>query len=229
MKKNSGLFFGLPCWRMGAVLLVLCAFTPVSRADLINNLSKSDGSGTYATASRTDTGIVGEWEQVFIMPAASGTFSISSLTLELYSSSTGQGNVELYSVTGSGGSAVFTDQGSIGSVSVVSSGDWQQILVNPGSATLNGNSQEYAVGLTTTSGQISWDFTTVTGSGGGGTLGDQYNEQYDYNDNHFQMGLVVTPVPEVPMTGLVIGFGALAIALGHTLRRKTRPTVSSIG
>lgn len=34
-----------------------------------------------------------------------------------------------------------------------------------------------------------------------------------------------TAVPEVPITGAVMGFGALAIALGHTLRRKFRPAV----
>src|ERR1035438_2891448 len=156
MKKNLGVTFGLSRWGVGAVLLALCAFTPLSRADVvIDNLSASDGTGTFATSSRTDTGVAGEWEQVFT-PAAGGT--ISSLTLELYSSRTGNGNVELYSVTGSGASAVFTDKGSIGSVSVGSSGDWQRIAVIPSSATLTGG--EYAIGLTTTSGQISWDFTT---------------------------------------------------------------------
>jgi hypothetical protein len=34
-----------------------------------------------------------------------------------------------------------------------------------------------------------------------------------------------TAVPEVPITGAVMGFGALAIALGHTLRRKFRQDV----
>ena len=33
-------------------------------------------------------------------------------------------------------------------------------------------------------------------------------------------------VPEVPMTGMVMGIGALAIAAGHTLRRKLCPAKS---
>jgi hypothetical protein len=43
-----------------------------------------------------------------------------------------------------------------------------------------------------------------------------------------QRFLEVDVVPEVPMTGMVMGIGALAIAAGHTLRRKQRLISSNI-
>ena len=41
-----------------------------------------------------------------------------------------------------------------------------------------------------------------------------------------QQLMEVDVVPEVPMTGMVMGIGALAIAAGHTLRRKLCPAKS---
>jgi hypothetical protein len=56
-------------------------------------------------------------------------------------------------------------------------------------------------------GSILNGYYSTTGSGGWGLSAQQ-------------RFLEVDVVPEVPMTGMVMGIGALAIAAGHTLRRK---------
>ena len=122
---------------------------------------------------------------------------------------------------------------SLGTVSGGTTGDGQLIAVSSlVNQALTANT-EYAIVMQTSTGTVSWDNTPSAASGGTGTLGLAYF--YNGNswgtvpdNNYFQMNLQTTPVPEVPMTGVVMGFGALAIAVGHTLRRKFRPAVSNI-
>jgi hypothetical protein len=224
MKKNSGMFFWLPCWRMGAVLLALCAFTPVSRADVIID----NTSGSFAGSDLGDT-----YAQVFTMPGYGGT--ISSLTLVLgFNYTTSPAEVDLYSFNGSlPGSQIGS---ALGTVSAGSSGN---VTVGLTSFPVLSSGVSYAIVLQNpSSGFIAWNFTAdPSANTGDGTLGGQYSSGdngvswgliVNSSGDYFQMSLQTSPVPEVPMTGAVMGFGVLSIAMCHTLRRKIRPAVSSI-
>jgi hypothetical protein len=166
--------------------------------------------------------------QVFTMPATGGI--LSALTLGLYSTSGGTATIDLYNAS-SGGAPFGSVVSTLGSVTVGSSG-FQNIAVNSLNNYFLADGGVYAIVLETpASGSVSWNTTTTTGSGGSGSQGGFY-----YNNGAWtalpvsgyygQMDLETTPVPEVPMTGVVMGFGALAIAVGSTLRRKFYPTVS---
>jgi hypothetical protein len=226
MKSNLGTFFGLSCWCMGAVVLALCAFTPASRADVIVN-----NTGTPFASFNGNV----QYAQAFTMPGTIGDPSslISSLALELNVSVIGSENVYLYSVNGS---HVPTGTGTLlGTVNPGSTGDGlvTPVISLPGNISLAAGTS-YAIALNT-SGTIAWDVSSSSTSGGTGTLLGNYNSLNNGSTwstgpggFYLQMDLNATPVPEVPMTGMVMGFGVLAVAVGGTLRRKLRPAVSSI-
>jgi hypothetical protein len=223
MKKNSGLFFGLLCWKVGTVLLVLGAFTTVSRADVIvdnTGYGTSLGSG-FAVAEVFSTG--------------SGSGAISGLSLELDASSSGSAEVYLFD------SSLTTQLADLGSVNAPVS--TTLVGVTPGSGwgydLSSGSTYAIVLGTSasaTTASSVVWNYSTGTpgqnsnGSATGSFIGPQifFGEWTGNGIHDNQMSLQTTPVPEVPITGIVMSFGALAIALGHTLRRKLRPTVSSI-
>jgi hypothetical protein len=227
MKRNLGTFFGLPLRGMGVALLAFCAFIPVSRAEvIINNLTyTADGQINFSTDP------IG---QVFTMSGTSGD-KISSLTLALHFYSAGSANIELYNTS----AGVPTGAGILlGTASSASVGNYNIALSLINTPQLNANTT-YAIVLDTpTSGAIGIAVengsTSPSDSGGTGTLGGIYHHNngswtedtaddfYDY----WRMNL--TAVPEVPMTGAVMGFGILALAVGGTLRRKLRPALSSI-
>ena len=219
MKKNSGMFFGLPCWRVGAVLLVLCAFHQVSRADIIVDNTGYD-SGSSPGAAQT--------AQVFTMGSSDG--NISSLTLVFNTMhSTGSEDVQVWNATSGGPpTSSLYDLGNIsfsGNAAIT-------ITIDPSSNPLllsaNGT-YAIVIGATGPTG-LQWDYSSNSGTPGGtGQFGGGYLNFGDWiptGGNPFVMNLQTSPVPEVPTTGAVMGFGALAIALGHTLRRKLRSTVS---
>ena len=222
MKQNLGTYFLTPRRVAGAVMLALFAFIPVSQAQdvIVNNTGASvlSVSGT-------------PFAQVFTMSGTSGT--ISSLTLELNSTGGGTATVSLYSVSSGTPTSLLYN---LGTVTAGTSGNNQLIAVSSlNNVSLSAGTQ-YAIAMQyPSSGSIGWDAVTSTASGGDApSLGGQYLEigsvWFLYNQNNsFQMDLQTTPVPEVPVTGAVMGFGALAIALGHTLRRKLGAAVSSIG
>jgi hypothetical protein len=89
----------------------------------------------------------------------------------------------------------------------------------------------YAVVLQISGSDPAWQSTTTTGSGGDGSLGLAFqNEGSGWTSSnpevYQQMDLEV--VPEVPMTGMVMGFGGFVIAIGHTARRKLAPIFSAL-
>jgi len=217
MKKNFGMFFGLPRWDVGAVVLALCALTPVSRAGVIINNTGSNFSFFHGADPGGDP-----LAQVFTM---SGT-SFDSLILQLQSTAGGSASVDLYNVNGSDVPTTLLQH--LGTVTTGTSGDGQ--LLSVGSFSVSGltSGNQYAIVLQVpTSGSLAWD---VIDSAGSLPAPVQYNSGgwISAPGNYFQMDLELTAVPEVPMTGAVIGFGALAIGLGHTVRRKLRPAVSGI-
>ena len=216
MKKNLGTFILASRWGVGVVLMAFCAFTPVSRADVIVD---NTGATTFTHLGGAPVA------QVFTMPGYSG--DISSLTLELCSAAGGTANVDLYNVSGGvpTGSATLlgTVTAGIGDKQVISVSSLNNVTLTAGDS--------YAIALDV-SGPVSWDYTQSSAAGGDGTFGSIFT--YDgvnwntYAGGTLQLGLQTTPVPEVPMTGAVMGFGALAVALGHTLRRKLSSVFSSI-
>jgi hypothetical protein len=219
MKKNFGMFILAPRWGVGAVLLALCAFTPVSRADVI-----VDNTGA-ATATTVFGGTGDQIAQVFTMSGTSG--NISSLTLLLDSTTAGTHtlNVDLYNVSSGVPTGLATF---LGTVTANTTGDRRFISVSSlaSGVTLTPGTQ-YAVALEQ-NGVLQWDYTSTSGVGPiYYTIGAGPWTAYGSSGN-MQMNLQTTPVPEVPVTGVVMGFGALAIAVGGTLRRKLHPAVSSI-
>jgi hypothetical protein len=144
------------------------------------------------------------------------------MTLDI--TSAGTAAVDLFNVSGV---APTTLAAVLGSVTTTSAGNPVTIAVNLTSNPLFTAGGSYAIALAypaTPSASLSWDYTTTAGSGGTGSLGGLY---YSFNSGStwtaygggaLQMNLQTTPVPEVPMTGMVMGFGALAIALGRKLR-----------
>ena len=100
MKRNLGMFFGLPLRGMGVALLAFCTFIPVSRASvttIVNNTADTSGGfDSYNSVSPVITSI----GQLFTMPVGSGG-EISSLTLVL--GGTGSTDVYVYNATTANG------------------------------------------------------------------------------------------------------------------------------
>ena len=208
MKKNFGKCFGLARCGAGAVIIGLCAFIQASRADvaIVDNTSQANnGFGTGALP-----------EAVMFTMGNSGA-NISSLTLVM----SGSGSSEVYVYNAPGGAiTAYNGAGNalydLGSISASSP---TITIGNPSLYSLSANS-EYAIVLADSGSQ--WGFTASPSfTGSASTFA--WNSMGIY----FQMDLV-SPVPEVPVTGIVMGFGALAIAVGHTLRRKLRSAVSGV-
>jgi hypothetical protein len=220
MKKNLGIFNLASRCSVGAVLLAFCAFAPVSRADVIVD-------NTSATTLTTIFGSTGQQvAQVFTMSGTSGNISSLALLLDSTTAGTYTLNVDLYATSSGAPTGLATF---LGTVTASTTGDRQLISVSSltSGVTLTPGTQ-YAVALEQ-NGVLQWDYTATSGVGpiyyslNAGSSWTAYGAS-----GNMQMNLQTTPVPEVPVTGVVMGFGALAIALGHTLRRKLRPSVSSI-
>ncbi len=215
MKKNLGMFFGLSRWGAGAVILALCAFTPASRADI----TVVDNTGD-TLAGNTASGLT--FAQVFTM-GSGGT--ISSLTLTL----TGSGSSEVYIYAASAGNPPTSTYNGAGNAMFTLGS------VSASSPTLTGLNDSLSAGtyaIVLAANGSGWDITSsssvVTQNGSSiGTLYYDNSGTWTVSGSDFaQMNLAA--VPEVPRTGMIMGFGGLAIAVGGTLSRKLRPAVSSI-
>jgi hypothetical protein len=220
MKKNFWTVFSAPCVGAGVVLLALCAFTPSSHAAVIlNNLPSAGFTSTGSTSQGTSV-YVGE---TFTMGASGDT--LGSVTLSLNFTASDSAHVYFYNTTFSGGIYTPTGAGTLlGTVSDTSAtisglnislvaGTTYAIALGPQA---NSGSADMAWNNISTSGTVAGSEASPVGyfSGNGSIWGANNTGPY------LQMQL--DPVPEVPLTGLCMGFGALAIAIGHTLRRKLR-------
>jgi hypothetical protein len=222
MKNNLGSFLWLSRLGAGAVAIALCAFAPGSRADVIvNNVGAGANTGQAGIGS---LGTSAALAQVFTMPTGiSG--DLTSLTFTLVG--TGQAEVWLYGTSsGTPDSGVLAvDLGHVDLAGNTLSG-------------LSGNtlsaSTSYAIVLSLNSGSLNWQYTDSQGTvAPTASWGDSYTGSgISWTDttgfapptgSFYEM--TVQAVPEVPITGLVMGFGALAIGLGYTLRRKLCPAV----
>jgi hypothetical protein len=207
-------------WEMGVAALALCAFIPLSRADLIiNNLS--DSQNAILTQGLDPIG------QEFTTASSGGTLTISSVTLALYNYASGpaSASIELYSTSSGLPSGAATLLGNFS----VSAGH-QTVTLTPSAVQLYANTT-YAIVLDNIpSTGFGLDATTTSGSGGSASFGDIYYNNGTWTKDAVDSGIYnwrmdLQAVPEVPMTGMVMGLGALVIALGHTLRRKFSQTL----
>lgn len=222
MKQNSRAFVGFPCLAVGAIMLAFFAFTSSSRADVETVVNNLGSSGTYVSGFPLG--------QVFTMSSTAG--ELNSLTLQMYANPPGGAEIDLYTVSSGQPNSLLSVLGSI-TTSVTGNGQNLAVVLTS-FPNLTADTQYAIVVQSPSSGLLAWDQVNNTSSGGtGSALGGQYYESggvwYLRSDvNSFQMELQTTPVPEVPATGLVMGIGVLAIAVGNILRRKLRPAVSSI-
>ena len=205
MKNNLKNIFGLTSIGAAAAVLGFLACASTSHAAVIlNNLSD------------TPVGpLAGGAAQEFGMTTVSGT--LTSITLSL--AGAGTGNVFVYDTTGAGGSP----GGQLYSLGTISAGSSTISGLND----LLAGGVTYAIVLNANGTGLGWNYTsdpTVTAAGGAslpatrfytgsGPFGGPFG---DYG----QMSMSVTPVPEVPITGAVMGFGVLAVAMGTAIRRK---------
>jgi len=220
MNKTLRTFVVLPRWGFGTALLALCACDPASRADVIvNNTANSVGGHTTA-----NQGLVQDFT-----PTVGGM--LSSVTLSLYSTTGGSVEVYIYSGTPSGTSPGTPSISGVdlGSLSVGTSGVQLLTLLGLGSKGYSlANGTVYGIQIAGTT-SIGWDYTSsgATASGSGGSItgyawgnggsGGNYTQGVGYTELAVN---TISLVPEVPLTGWVMGFGALAIAARHALSRK---------
>lgn len=203
------------------VLLTLCGFTIVSHAQVI----VFDNTNGYT--SQSSAAAPGDiYGQTFIMPDTNGYFS--SLTLSLASGSSGTAEVDLYTYSVSFGmifnSVLGTVDGS-GSVNLSS---------NP---TLLANAM-YAVVLDSpSSGTFTWNATDdapavgVAGFSPGGSVysadptGDTGWNVFLSQSLQIQASVAAAApaiAPEISITSMFFGLGALFIVMDYILRRKIR-------
>lgn len=131
--------------------------------------------------------------------------------------------VYLYSGTPSGTSP-GTLVGPLGTLAVGTGG--VQLLTLSGASLTTENlaaNTVYGIQITGTT-SIGWDWTsssaTANGSSGSITGFAWGNSSGNYSQGVGYTELAVSVVPEVPMTGMFMGLGALVVVVGHTLRRK---------
>lgn len=213
MKINSGISVITSRMGVGMALFVFCAFAPLSRAEIIiDNL----GDSPVAYENHLNDPLA----QVFTMSGTSG--GISGLTLGLNVGTAGSATIDLYSATSGGAPIGFL--ATLGTVTAGATGPQNLTVGSLNNYSLTAGATYAVVLETPTSGQMDWVATSTSGSGGTGTLGGIYyynGSSWVTQDSAFGlMNLQTTPVPEVPMTGVVVGFGSLAMAGWHGLRRK---------
>ena len=209
--KRKTVFWLAPCRVVGTLILAFCSFVPLSRASVIvdNTGGTSSVFPTFPLA------------QVFTMPSDTSG-NVSALTLVLGSFTSGSAEVYIYATAGGspanpyGAGQDLYDLGSVTAGSGV-------VTISDTSALLS-SSSTYAI-VMQPAGSSTWDYTTSSGNSGSGSLGGFFYFSggiwnQNPSGNYLQMDLEVSPVPEMPITGVVIGFGALAIGMGHALRRK---------
>ncbi len=210
---------------MGIVFSALIVSTSISRAAVIvDNLSYGGNGSEYS-------GSVSSYAQVFTMPGGPPAPAYLdklevNLTLDVQ-----PGNVNFYLYTTTSG-GVPTGSGTLlGTSPTLSSGPNQNVMISLVNSPSLSSGTSYAIVMTENAGVVAWDATSTSGAGSGtGTL-PSGGGIYTYNGTawtsaysgySFQMDVEtgMTPVPEVPTTGAFMGFGALTIAVGHSLRRK---------
>ena len=217
MKNNLRMLFWHTRRGVGVALLALLAFTSILRADVVtlNNTGGSSDGSTIGTsggwiAEQFQTGVGGD---------------LTGLALQLNFTAASSANVYITSDLSTFTLVGTVSSGTVGNNQIIS----LSLLTNPYLAA----GTSYLIALEPSNASVAWDYTRNSASGGDGVFqGNVYSQNSGVNWNGYDQGaymqMNLTVVPEVPKTGMVMGFGALAIAMGETLRRKLRPAVANI-
>lgn len=202
--QRSKVLWPAPSRVVGTVILAFCSYVPLTHASVI-----VDNTPNFTLAGNEGAGDT--LAQVFTMPVLTGSYfggNISSLSLVMAGS--GLSDVYVYNATLGGPTTPLYSLGSVdagsGIVTISSSSDFLTA------------GQTYAIEVVTGA-SADWLQTASSGSGSG-SLGGAYFASGSGQDVGVYYGMDLQAVPEVPMTGVVMGFGALTVGLGHTLRRK---------
>jgi hypothetical protein len=134
MKKNLGTFFGLPHWGVGAVLLALCAFTPVSRAD-VYILTYNDGGFNNGSGQINVVGGLAQSGSTFTVTVPTSS-AFGTWTLVGGGGSGSAGGFAFDNVVNVGSNPFLTAAGLVFSLGV---NDINLYANGPGSYTLLGN------------------------------------------------------------------------------------------
>jgi hypothetical protein len=194
----------------GAAFLAVLGFAAVSHAGIIVGNLGATAAGSYSPGSS------GYVEEEF---TPSQNTTLGSVTLNLNFSAAGSGTVDLYNITSG-----LTPVGTIGTVSSSSSATAQNYTIGGlNFALVSGD--KYGVALTSSSSAVSWNYTAgnSTSPGSIGTFDAIFTGGYGGSpgyDSSNSLEMELNSVPEVPMTGLAMGVGALAICGLDILRRK---------
>ena len=193
MKNILGLGTGAAC-----LALLVCAST-ANATVIIDNT----GAATAGIENNTAA-------QEFTMQTANGL--LSSVTLSLVAG--GSGTVSVYTTSGG---AIGAQLYSLGAIS----GGGLQTISGGNNLLIGGT--VYAIVLQNV--VNGWNFTTAAAtvnSGASMNTGMFIGPTFagPIGGDFLQMSLNVSPVPEVPVTGAVMGFGVLAVAIGTHMRRK---------
>ena len=231
--------FGVSCVGISAAVLVLLASAAVSRAGIVivSNSSNYKNNGSTAHNSNAfkaesfDTGNIG------------GPISFSQIQITLGLNFTGVNSANVYLYTANAGSGLPATSGIlIGTVSGTGYGLDTVTFNSTGLAQSLAANSAYAIvidtsgtgGISATGGAVGWEYagyssTPTPTTSGIGTFFDPGAWDYVSKTGWANTASGVTnqlrildieEVPEVPMTGVAMGLGALAIAASHTLRRK---------
>jgi hypothetical protein len=214
MKKTLEVFLSAKSLGIAVALAVLFVSALGAQAVIV-----FDNTGGFSETSTANYPPPVTYGQSFIMTSGSG--AIDGLTLLFGSGSSGSAEVDLYNFNGNVWSPVST-LGTVDGSGVVN------LTSNP---ILQGNSVYAIVLQVPSSGSLSWLGTTALPTTGFSPGASMYSVNGGVNWNNylsqsFQMQVsAMTAVPEVPITGVVMGLAVFAIGVGRATRRKHHPMV----
>lgn len=229
MKENPGKLFSAPRIGVGMLALALCAFAPASHAGVvINDINSGDTGGSDSYNNTSNPGPSADYiGQVFTMDGSGGY--LSSVTLAL-SGGSGTPTAHVYVYNTSSGAPTGSYLYDLGAISASAN---TLTIANPTLDPLSA-STTYAIVLDTSADQSlawAWRSTQFPASGGSGSLGNPYWQQigaWNATGSGYPYQMNVQAVPEVPMTGLLMGLGALGIAMGGILRGRLHRAFANI-
>jgi len=211
MKKNVSGGWPLSV-SVGAIFLAVFYFRINASAGLIvGNLSQTVAGNYNAN---------GYVEETFT-PNLNTT--LGSVTMNLNYSAAASGTISLYQLT-PGLAFVAT----LGTVSSSTSGTANYTISGLSEALISGD--QYIIQLASGNSDISWNYVSghSTSSGSIGTFDGIFYNNASLNDPNNSFAMELDAVPEVPMTGIAMGLGAVAICGFDLLRRKKTAAIAGV-
>jgi hypothetical protein len=225
MRKHLTTFFWISRLGTGAAFLALFAFTAASRAGIVivsNLITPIDSTSGHPYMSQEfGTTVSGQ---------------INNITLDMHFTSAGSIVVSIYDMGTSSTGAPPSGTGyTLGTITVsgpsAPNGTDYYLNGSDGLASYSLAAGHYYDLVVHVPASAGWEYLTYASGNNSGTGGSFVSPNGAYNSPNGvswsnsgistqEREMELDVVPEVPMTGMVMGIGALAIAAGHTLRRK---------